>query len=319
MITRTYPIELIAPDIEPYREGNTGIEFVTTFDSGVAGPHVLINAVTHGNEICGAITLDYLFRAGVRPLVGKLSLSFNNHAAYLTFDPDNPEASRYVDEDFNRLWLEERLDGDENTSELSRARELRPLFNDVDFMLDIHSMSTDSAPLMICHGHEKEKAFSRVVNYPSYVMCGSGHIVGRRLIEYTPFSDPTDDKVALLVECGQHWASATGPAAIDTTLHFLHAAGTVSPDFVGSNLSNAGKNPPNTELWEVVDGIIAKTDNFQFVSDYVGCEVVAKAGTVIATDGGEDITTPHDNCLLMMPNHKMGAGQRKLRLCKLLK
>ena len=67
MTVRTYPVELTAPDIEPYRKGNTGIEFVTTFDSGIAGPHVMINAVTHGNEICGAIALDKLFKAGVKP------------------------------------------------------------------------------------------------------------------------------------------------------------------------------------------------------------------------------------------------------------
>ena len=68
----------------------------------------------------------------------------------------------------------------------------------------------------------------------------------------------------------------------------------------------------------MVDGIIAKTDGFQFVTDYVGCEVVAKAGTVIARDGNEEIKTPHDDCLLMMPNYSLGAGQRKLRLCKRL-
>ena len=54
-------IELIAPDISAYRAGNTGIDYVTTFDSGIAGPHVMVSAVTHGNELCGAVTLDFLF------------------------------------------------------------------------------------------------------------------------------------------------------------------------------------------------------------------------------------------------------------------
>ena len=35
MTENSYPVELTAPDIEPYRTGNTGVEFVTTFDSGV--------------------------------------------------------------------------------------------------------------------------------------------------------------------------------------------------------------------------------------------------------------------------------------------
>ena len=46
-----HPIELIAPDISAYRAGNTGIDYVTTFDSGIAGPHIMVSAVTHGNEL----------------------------------------------------------------------------------------------------------------------------------------------------------------------------------------------------------------------------------------------------------------------------
>ena len=49
------PVELSAPDISPYRDGNTGVDYVHTFDSGRPGPDVMINAVIHGNEICGAI------------------------------------------------------------------------------------------------------------------------------------------------------------------------------------------------------------------------------------------------------------------------
>ncbi len=195
-------VELTAPDIEPYRKGNTEMEFVTTFDSGKPGPHVMVCAVTHGNEICGAITLDFLMQNDIRPTRGKLTFSFNNHMAYQRFDPKAPDETRFIDEDFNRLWTEERLDGDDDTIELRRAREIRPIFHDVDLMLDIHSMGANSAAVMLCHGHEKEVTFSKAVNYPSYIVYGSGHVVGQRLIEYTPFSNPSDNKVALLVEGG---------------------------------------------------------------------------------------------------------------------
>ncbi len=316
MLTQTYPVELTAPDIEPYREGNTGVEFVTTFDSGKPGPHVMINAVTHGNEICGAIALDYLFKAGVRPLTGKLTLAFVNVDAFLSFDMNNPDNSRLVEEDFNRVWLEERLDGDEDTVELRRARALRPVFDTVDYLLDIHSLGTYSEALTICHGHKKETDFAQKVNYPGYIMAGSGHVVGRRLIEYTPFNDPTNDKVALLVECGQHWAASAGVIALDTALHFLRATQIIDPAFIEDHLSEAAKNPPPAQMWEVVDGIWSKTDDFKFTEDYIGMEVIEKAGTVIATDGPDEIRTPHDDCLLMMPNYKPGANMRKLRLCK---
>ena len=83
-----FPLELKKTDITPYLAGNTGIRGVTTFDSGRAGPHVAITAVVHGNELCGPIALDWLFRNEVRPLTGKLSLAFVNLDAYARFESD---------------------------------------------------------------------------------------------------------------------------------------------------------------------------------------------------------------------------------------
>ena len=116
-------VELEAPDISAYKAGNTGIDYITSFESGKPGPHVMISAVVHGNELCGAIALDHLFRHDVRPAVGKLTLAFMNVAAYHSFDPDNPRVSRYVDEDFNRLWGHDVLEGTRDSVECRRARE----------------------------------------------------------------------------------------------------------------------------------------------------------------------------------------------------
>src|SRR6185437_9472552 len=135
-----YAIELAPPDISAYSDGNTGIPYVTTFDSGRPGPHVMVNAVTHGNELCGAIAVDFLFRNGVRPRRGQLNLSFANVTAFTSFDPARPNAARFVDEDFNRLWDTATLDGSRDIAELRRARELRPAVDRADFLLDIHSM-----------------------------------------------------------------------------------------------------------------------------------------------------------------------------------
>src|SRR5262249_10956789 len=161
------------------------------------GPHVMVNALTHGNEICGAITLDRLLRLGIRPQRGKLTLAFVNVAAYERFDAGNPFSSRFVDEDFNRVWVESRLDGPESTVELKRARALRPVFDQIDFLLDIHSMQTPSPALMLAHGLEKERRLARAVGVPEWVVCGSGHIEGKRLIEYTPFNARDNEKTAI--------------------------------------------------------------------------------------------------------------------------
>ena len=79
-------------------------------------------ALTHGNEVCGAIVLDWLLRRKVRPVRGTLTLIFANAAAYESFDATDPYAARCLDEDFNRLWDGCVLDSPRRTQELDRAR-----------------------------------------------------------------------------------------------------------------------------------------------------------------------------------------------------
>ena len=208
MTETAYRIELKPPDITAYRSGNTGIDFVTTFDSGKSGPHVLVNALTHGNELCGAIALDFLFRQGVRPVRGKLTLCFANVAAYQCFDASRPGASRFVDEDFNRVWSPQVLDGPRNSVELTRARALRPLYDTVDLLLDLHSMQHATPPLVLCGMTERGRRLAQAVRVPKWIVSDSGHASGRRLLDYAGFADADSAKTALLAECGQHWEQA---------------------------------------------------------------------------------------------------------------
>src|SRR5689334_2587898 len=131
-----YRIEIQPPDISSYRDGNTGVEYAHTLDSGKPGPSVMVQALTHGNEFSGAIALDYLFRQEVRPARGTLTLAFANVAAFARFDPANPSPSRYIDEDYNRVWADEVLDGPRDSAELRRARELRRFVDAAGYLLD---------------------------------------------------------------------------------------------------------------------------------------------------------------------------------------
>ena len=66
-----------------------------------------------------------VLREQARPVKGKLTLGFLNVAAYQRFDPAKPSASRFVDEDINRVWSELTLDGTRDSVELRRARQYR--------------------------------------------------------------------------------------------------------------------------------------------------------------------------------------------------
>ena len=312
MTEPSHAVEIEAPDITPYRAGNTGIDYVTSFESGTPGPHVMICAVVHGNELCGAITLDFLFRNQVRPRCGTLTLGFMNVAAFDSFDADRPETSRLVDEDFNRVWDTGVLEGTRDSVELRRAREVRPTIDGVDYLLDIHSMQNTNVPLMMCGPLAKGRRFAREIGFPAHVISDAGHAAGRRMRDYDAFAEEASPKNALLVECGQHWEQASVDVARETAVRFLAHFDMLDGDFV-SRFLPAGPPPPQSVVL-VTDPITISTDQFRFTGKFTGMEVIEKAGTVIGWDGGQEIRTPYDRCVLIMPSRRLTKGDTAVRL-----
>jgi len=310
----TYPVSLTPPDISAYRAGNIGVEYVHQFDSGKPGPHVMISAVVHGNELCGAIAVDHLLKNEVRPLHGKLTMAFMNVEAFLRFDPENPTASRYVDEDFNRLWTTEVLDGNRDSVELRRAREVQPVLDTVDLLLDIHSMQTATMPLMMAGPLDKGRKFAKQMGIPEIVVMDFGHKAGRRMREYEGFSDPDSPKNALLIECGQNWEKSSSELAITAAWRFLWILGMISEETAATHLR---VQPPTQQRFVEVSGpYTIKTEKFSFVEPYVGLEEISAAGTVIGYDGNQAVKTPYDNCVLIMPSLRQLPGDSALRFGK---
>jgi len=291
-------VELKAPDIAPHRHSATGTQYVHTLDSGRPGPHALVNALTHGNEICGAIVVDRLLREGLRPTRGKVTLAFANIEAFRRFDPGNPYASRFVDEDFNRVWTEAVLDGPRDSVELRRARQLRPFIEQADFLLDIHSMLEPSPPVMICGPLEKGIRFAFEVGVPQHVVSDTGHANGTRMRDYGGFGDPASPRNALLVECGQHWERSSERVAWQTTWRFLNRLEMVDP---GEAAAQIEARVPAQKLIRVTEAVIASTPAFRFAKTFSGLDVVPRAGDVIAWDGDAPVRAPYDNCVLVMP------------------
>jgi hypothetical protein len=199
-LPNTYAVEIVAPDLSAYAAGNTGVPYVWTFDSGRSGPHVAVTALVHGNELCGAVALDWLFRMNLRPRHGKLSLVFVNVAAFDRFDPQTPDASRWVDEDFNRLWGEGVLADPVRpvTQEVVRARQLQPWLRTVDLLLDLHSMQHKTEPLTIAGPTEKGRRLADAMGWPSIVVSDHGHAEGVRMRDFGDFASPASPRNAVL-------------------------------------------------------------------------------------------------------------------------
>jgi len=310
-------VELSALDIARWRVGNTGVAYVHSFEGPRPGPHVLITGLVHGNEICGAIAIDRLLSDllvsnRLRPARGRLSFAFVNVAAYERFDPASPSASRYVDEDFNRLWSPGALDGPRSSVELKRARELRPLVESADLLLDIHSLQQDADAMLLCGPLEKGRSLAHQVGAPAIVVADEGHAAGTRLRDFAGFADPGSAKNALLVECGQHWRAGSETVALESAVRFLAAAGTI--EAATALVYGADAPAPPQRLIEVSEAVVVTSEDFAFLEPYRGFEVIPAAGTVIARDGARAVVTPYDDCVLVMPSLRLKPGQTAVRL-----
>jgi hypothetical protein len=303
----SFNIELAAPDLARWRAGNCGIAGVTSFAAEQPGPHIALMALMHGNEFAGAIVLAGMLAAGTRPARGRLSFIFANLDAFDSFDPDNPTHSRFCDEDLNRVWDAATLDGPRQSSELTRARQLRPWLDNVDVLLDLHSMLWPSDPLILCGLTDKARTLALAVGTPALVIADGGHVGGRRLIDYARFADPATDACALLVEAGQHWAQST-VAVTEQAVAGL----------VGMGDQSDGGSPGTSTLAEVTATITAASANFVFLQPYRGGDIIAHRNTLIAMDGNTEIRTGYDNCLLVMPSLRPSRGHTAVRLAKLL-
>lgn len=296
-----YPIEISFPDIRRFAEGNTGVPYVQNFDSGTPGPHVLINSLMHGNEVSGAIAVSGLLNHGLRPRRGKLTLCFSNVEAYHRFDSTRPDASRFIDQDLNRVWSNEILDDPlKDSSEIRRARQLRPVIDTVDLLLDLHSMHEYGPPLIVCTGNDKHMKFAQRLGAPADVICDTGHRDGRRMIDYGAFADDTSPRDALAVETGQHWQASSVAVARDTAARFLLLSGIVENDDIPKGW--LGTNPGPQRFVRVTQPVVATSMDFHFTQPFGGLETFPKAGTVFGYQDGKPVVTPWDDCVLVMPS-----------------
>jgi predicted deacylase len=306
------PIEVAFPDLARHATGNGGIPYAWTFETDRPGPHLLVQALTHGNEVCGAIALDQLLREQLRPARGTLSLVFANVAAYVRFDRADPFASRCVDEDFNRLWTADVLDSARDSVELRRARELRPLYDRVDYLLDLHSMSEPCVPLAMAGRQRKGVELAQAIAIPEHVVVDGGHVAGRRLRDYAFFDDPVDPRNALLIECGQHWEARAPAVARQAALRFVRHFGMLDAATLEREIEPSPLAPQR--IIEVMTTVTIATEEFRFTRPVRGLETIPRAGTVYAADGSTPIRTPHDDCVLIMPTRRPKKGETAVRL-----
>lgn len=280
------------PSPDALSGSNCGTPGVWRFDSTQPGQRIVITALVHGNEVCGAAALWNVVQQQPMPRSGSLTLVFCNLAAYARLSDANKEECRLVDEDLNRLWG--RLDAPAtaaDTCETRRAREILSFVGDADVLLDIHSMTSPAPALGLVGRAAKNVQFAKRIGYPALLVQDAGHAAGLRLIDRQPFASPDASPVAMLIECGAHFSRAAFDAAsevVDRTLSVFVEGREVQP-----------KEPQS--VIEVTQAVTIRTDRFEFVRDWPNMACVPEAGTLVGHDGGEEVRTPYPYTYMVMP------------------
>jgi predicted deacylase len=302
-------LEVLPRDLSAYRAGNTGIAYVHRFESGRPGPHVLVNALTHGNELCGMTAATHLLDRGIRPVIGTLTVAFANVAAYESFDRAQPFESRQLVHNLNRIWSPEWLDGSEDSPELRRARELRPVVEAADHLLDLHSTSQPVHPFWVYAGFERNAAAALAIGRPSvHLVMPSGLGSGTPVIQYGAHATPAGRGVALVAECGQHFLKATSDLAVEVTLDFLGHFG-----LIDRPVPSHERAPQRR--FELLQTLLVRTPEFRFVRPVVGFEEFGQ-DELIATDGADEIRAPCDRCTIFMPTRAPIVGREAVYLTR---
>jgi predicted deacylase len=302
-------LEVLPRDLSAYRQGNVGIDYVHRFESGKPGPHVLINALTHGNEICGMVAATHLLDTGVRPLIGTLTISFANVAAYESFDKSRPFESRQLVHNLNRVWSAAELDGTAESPELNRARVLRPVVAAADHSLDIHSTSQDVQPFWVYPAYPRNADVAVAIGIPPvHLVMPSGLGSGTPLIQHGRHGQSLGDGVALVVECGQHFRQSAADVATAAALDFLAHFGLIE--------TAPGRPAPGPQRrYELLETCMVRTPGFAFARPIEGFEVFAK-DELIATDGTHEIRALCDDCTVMMPTREPIVGREAVYLTR---
>jgi predicted deacylase len=294
------PFELACPDLSAERVGNTDTPGVWHFDSGKPGKRVMLSALIHGNELCGAWALKTFLASGLLPRQGTLTLAFCNLAAFDTFNPQAYVSSRYVDEDMNRVWSDDKL-SDPSSQERRRAAALLPWLKQADWLLDFHSMSNSDVPLQLTGVQPRNIEFALQLGTPATLIADAGHAAGVRMRDYGRFGESGDNGTrSLLIECGFHGAPQARDVALDQMARFLLAAGTMDRADIPTEWF--ADDAPAQEALRVTHAIAAKSANVRFAQPWRGLEKLPQAGTLLGWIDDEPFTTPYDNCVLIMPS-----------------
>jgi succinylglutamate desuccinylase len=273
-------------------------------DPEMPRPHVGILGAVHGNEPCGMRVLDRIVamaEAGeIAPTRGTWVLIHGN-----------PEASvsgrRYTrgGADLNRLFdfaFEEDLPRERWSPEHHRAHELRPILEELDTLLDLHSASWPTPPFAIINDMPEAVALARRLGlgFVTHGWGGPGLLMDKVSIGVMQRCG----RPAVSIECGQHDDPETIDAAFECAQRYLCATGTLE-----------GEAPESDPTFlQVVEIISRPSEGFKLTRVIRGLERL-EAGEIFAADKVTELRV-REPCFVLMPNDAVPVGRDMVFLAR---
>ncbi len=293
-------------DISAYERGNTGIRYAYSFESGKPGPHVLITGLSHGNEPGGREAVTTLIDRAITPARGKLSLALLNIDAYHGSNGVDPYGTRFLETDFNRVWDEAILDSDQDSIELRRAREVRPLVDSADILLDIHATPYEANPYFVQKPGSRGIELADSLGTPrTRVFFEQGSAHSPTITNYRQFRAEGSEAMAVSLETGLFFARTSAQCALSTAVRLLRMTGLVEADALEDLITWSDPGPVRRirvlypEIVETTDiSLLFRPEQFQ---------PYAK-GAVVAYDGDRPVPAPFDGAIPMWVKQKFEAN-----------
>lgn len=287
--------------------GEGGIPWIRTIATRTPGPNVIVNAVAHGNEHCGLHALEWILGNSDAIRRGTVTLVVANPKAAASLLEAGAVDRRFVDRDFNRLWNEVESDAGANPDtsvEASRARELLPVYRRGDILIDLHSLGTDGAPILMYHPTERALDLARRLPQPlTHVQFARPLHNGGLLVEQSRYLD-RNDRAAFVLECGAHGLPTTNEVAVVATARLLFAAGLIDEDRLPDMPWFEDPAPMALLAHEM---LYARADNFRFEVALNGVQPI-EPGTIYARDDSGPYIAPQTPFALVLPRARPKAG-----------
>lgn len=253
---------------------------ITTFDTKIVGPNIVIMAGVHGDESCGvfavheAMSRYTIMRGRVTWIIGSPKAVNNSRREYET--------------NLNRMFRDDLLlsDFEKQTYEYVRSRELMPILAEADALLDIHSSTTlDTVPFVICEPH----SYQVVQSLPVGVV-----VSGIDLLHPTG----TDAYVnqmggrGICIECGSHNDPRAVTVAKEAIYEFLSVFGVIESREEGEQC---------VKRYIKADQIYKSKSEFTLAKNFPEFAHINQ-GEVVGYDGGREVYADKPGVILFPQN-----------------